>query len=149
METSEAQGQDCEETRSLSAHSLKSSESGRLTVRSSARASSRSTTSSRASMAAAKVQAEAQAAKARLAYAEKEMDIKVEKACLEATLDVLELQKEADAAMAKAEVMEFAAAQLDAAEQNGEFDFLPTQATPEQKVTDYINKHHHTELPQS
>lgn len=56
------------------------------------------------------------------------MNIKVEKACLEATLDVLELQKEADADMAKAEVMEFAAAQLDAAEQSGEFDFcLPRQ----------------------
>lgn len=46
-------------------------------------------------MAAARAQAEAQAAKARLAYAQKEMDIKVEKARLDATLDVLQLQKEA------------------------------------------------------
>lgn len=34
------------------------------------------------------------------------MDIKVEKARLEATLDALQLQKEADAAMAKADVLE-------------------------------------------
>jgi len=53
----------------------------------------------------AAAQAEAQAAKARLAYAEKEMSIKVEKARLEATLEVLGLQKEADVAIAKAEVM--------------------------------------------
>lgn len=67
-------------------------------------------------MAAVRAQAEAQAAKARLAYAEREMSIKVEKAHLEATLDVINLQKEADAAVAKAEVMESAAAQFDKAE---------------------------------
>lgn len=76
------------------------------------------------------------------------MSIKVKKACLEATLNVLELQKKADAAMAKAEMMEFAAAQLNAEEQIREFDFLPTQATQDRKVTDYINKHNHADLPQ-
>lgn len=40
-------------------------------------------------------QAEAQAAKTRLDYAEKDMSIKVEKAHFEATLDALHLEKEA------------------------------------------------------
>lgn len=97
-------------------------------------------------MAAARAQAEAQAAKARLAYAEKEMNIKVEKARLEATLDVINLQKEADAALAKAEVMESAAAQFDKAESGEEWPLSPLQVTPEQKVSEYINKHSHTDL---
>lgn len=146
MEKSESEGQN-EERRST--HSRKSSKSsGRLTVRSSAACSSRSSASTRASMAAARAQAEAKAAKARLAYAEKEMSIKVEKARLEATLDVINLQKEADAAMAKAEVMESAAAQLDMAESREEFRFMTLEATPEQKVSEYINKHNYTNLPQ-
>ena len=143
MEKSEAEEQYREETRST--HSSKSSKSSaKLTVRSSAGCSSRSSASTRASMAAARAQAEAQAAKARLAYAEKEMSIKVEKARLEATLDILHLQKEADAAKAKAEVMESAAAQFDTAESKGELTFL----TPEQKVSEYINKHNHTHVVQ-
>lgn len=99
-------------------------------------------------MAAARAQAEAQAAKARLAYADKEMSIKVEKARLEATLDVLNLQKEADAAMAKAEVMESAAAQFDIAESKEKLTFLPLQPTPEQNVSEYINKQEYTDLAQ-
>ncbi|KAL4000683.1 acetylcholinesterase [Sarotherodon galilaeus] len=145
MEKSEAEGQNNEETKSTrSRRSSKSS--GRLTVRSSAACSSRSSASTRASMAAARAQAEAQAAKARLAYAEKEMNIKVEKARLEATLDVINLQKEADAALAKAEVMESAAAQFDKAESGEEWPLSPLQVTPEQKVSEYINKHSHTDL---
>ncbi|XP_054611777.1 uncharacterized protein LOC129169411 [Dunckerocampus dactyliophorus] len=84
-------------------------------------------------MAAAHALAEAEAAKARLAYAEKEMSIKMEKARLKATLNVLHLQKEADAALAKAEVIETAAAQFNVTEQNEGLVFLPPQATPEQK----------------
>ncbi|XP_035985049.1 uncharacterized protein LOC118558666 [Fundulus heteroclitus] len=145
MEKSEAKGRNDEETNST--HSAKfSRSSGKLTVRSVATGSSRSSASSRASMAAARAQAEAQAAKARLAYAEKEMTIKVEKARLEATLDVINLQKEADAAMAKAEVMESAAAQFDTADAGQELRFLPLQTTPEQKVSEYINKHSYTDL---
>lgn len=92
--------------------------------------------------------AEAQAAKARLAYAEKERDIKVEKAQLEATLDLLNLQREADAAMAKSEVMESVAAQYVIPEQGEELSFLPLQTTTEQKVSEYINKHSYTDLAQ-
>nr|XP_054604550.1 uncharacterized protein LOC129165413 [Nothobranchius furzeri] len=146
MEKGDSEGQN-EETQSN--HSRRSSKSsGRLTVRSSAACSSRSSASSRASMAVARAQAEAQAAKARLAYAEKEMSIKVEKARLEATLDVINLQKEADAAMAKAEVMESAVAQFDKADSKEELSFLPLQATTEQKVSEYINKNNYTDLAQ-
>lgn len=138
MKKAEPEGQD-EEARST--HSRRSStSSGRLTVRSSAAWSSRSLASSQASMAAARAQAEAQAAKARLAYAEKEMSIKLEKALLEATLDVINQQKEADAAMAKAEVMESAAAQFDRTASNEPLSFLPLQPTTEQRVTEFINK---------
>lgn len=118
-----------------------------MTARSSA-GSSKSSASTRASMAAARVHAEAQAAKARLAYAEKKMDIKVEKAQLEATLDLLNLQKEADAAMAKAEVTESVAALYGIPVQGEELNFLPLQTTTEQKVSEYINKHSYTDLAQ-
>ncbi|KAL7868569.1 hypothetical protein SRHO_G00099530 [Serrasalmus rhombeus] len=133
MEKPDAAEQGNEETKST--HSVASAKSsGKLTVRSSAGCSSRSSASTRASMEAARAQAEAQAAKARLAYAEKEMSIKIEKARLEASLDVLNLQKEADAAVAKAEVMEAAAAQLSISEPKEELPFLAQQTTPEEKV---------------
>ncbi|XP_055017007.1 uncharacterized protein LOC129411103 [Boleophthalmus pectinirostris] len=148
MEKEEAKSQKSHSSHSLKAHSSKFSvHSGKLTVRSEAGASARSSASSRASMAAALAQAEAQAAKARLAYAEKELSIKVEKAWLEATLDVLNLQKEADAAMAKAEVMESAAAQYEKTEKSNELSFLPLQPTTEDKVSEYINKHSYNNEP--
>ncbi|KAK2844932.1 hypothetical protein Q5P01_011591 [Channa striata] len=142
MEKSEAKSQDNEDTRSHCSHTLRPSQSlGKLSVRSSVGSSRGSSASTRASMAAAHAHAEAQAAKARLAYAEKEMGIKVEQARLEATLSVLRLQREADAAMAKAEVLESAVAQFHSAEQKGEdLSFLRPQATSEQKVREFISK---------
>ncbi|KAJ8003162.1 hypothetical protein DPEC_G00166530 [Dallia pectoralis] len=52
--------------------------------------------------------AKAEAAKARLPYAKKEMSLKLEKAKLEATIDMLSLEKETAAAVAEAEVLEAA-----------------------------------------
>ena len=102
METPEVNGQDKEETKSLSTFSILE----KLTVRSSARSSA----STRASMVAALTMAEAQAAKVKAAYADKEMNIKIEmariasnaqmeKARLDAAIEALQLQKEADAAI--------------------------------------------------
>ncbi|XP_077354332.1 uncharacterized protein LOC144002733 [Festucalex cinctus] len=86
--------------------------------------------------------ADAQAARVRFAYAKKEKKIKMKKACLEASLDVLHQRKEADAASAKADVMESVLSQLGMEEQGeGVLGFLPIQTTPEQKVGEYINKH--------
>lgn len=131
METTKTQGQHNEGLRSLSALSLKSSKSSRrLTGRSSAGSSRRPSASTRASTVAELAQAKAQVAIARLVHAEKEKNIKIE----EATLDVLQHQ----AAMAKAEVME-AAAQFDVVKQIWKLDYLPVQATTEQKVSTSIN----------
>lgn len=47
---------------------------------------------------------------------------------------------EADATMAREEAMN-AAAHLDIVKQSRELDFLPIEATTEQKVCEYINKH--------
>lgn len=86
MDDSEVPAQANEEVKSLSEHSSKSSRSsGSLHTRSSARSSA----STRASMVAVQARAESQAAKARAAFAQKEIEIKLEKARLEATLDAL------------------------------------------------------------
>lgn len=52
--------------------------------------------------------AEAEAARAKVAYAEKEMQIKIQKAQLEASLEKLNVEKTAAAALAKAEALEAA-----------------------------------------
>ncbi|XP_068102855.1 uncharacterized protein [Hyperolius riggenbachi] len=70
--------------------------------------SSRLSHRSRASEAAALARAEAEAMKAQIAFAEQEAKIKQEKACLEASLEVLSLKKSAAAATAKAQVLEAA-----------------------------------------
>lgn len=59
--------------------------------------------------AAAKARARAEAAKARLSYAEEEINLKLEKAKLEASMQMLEYKKETAAAIAEAEVLEAAA----------------------------------------
>lgn len=58
--------------------------------------------------AAAKARAKAEAAKACLAYAEEEMNLKLEKARLEASLEVLKQKRETAAAIAEAEALEAA-----------------------------------------
>lgn len=85
-----------EEVHSVSAHSLKASSH-------SSRASSRH---SSASIAVFKARAKAEAAQARAAYAKREIELKVEQARLQATLEALQEEKEKDAALAEAQVLE-------------------------------------------
>lgn len=66
-----------------------------------------SSNSSRSSVAAV-AHAEAEAAKVHLSFAEKEMKMKVEKAHLEASMDMLKQEKETAAAVAKADALEAA-----------------------------------------
>ncbi|XP_034384940.1 uncharacterized protein LOC117728244 isoform X1 [Cyclopterus lumpus] len=56
--------------------------------------------------AAAKARARAEAAKARMSYAEEEMSLKLEKAKLEASIEMLNYKKETAAAVAEAEALE-------------------------------------------
>ncbi|XP_056273067.1 uncharacterized protein LOC130195510 [Pseudoliparis swirei] len=58
--------------------------------------------------AAAKARARAEAAKARMSYAEEEMNLKLGKAKLEASIEMLNYKKETAAAVAEAEVLEAA-----------------------------------------
>ncbi|XP_043105115.1 uncharacterized protein LOC122351832 [Puntigrus tetrazona] len=67
----------------------------------------RSSTSSTGS-AAAKARARAEAAKARLTFAEEEVNLKLQKARVEASMEVLQHKKEAAAAVAEAEALEAA-----------------------------------------
>ena len=62
--------------------------------------------SSTTSSAAAKARAKAEAAKARLSFAVKEMELKLEKARVEASMDLLNCKKETAAAVAEAEALE-------------------------------------------
>ncbi|KAL6490088.1 hypothetical protein MHYP_G00004810 [Metynnis hypsauchen] len=59
--------------------------------------------------AAAKARAKAEAAKARLAFIEQEADLKLQKAKLEASMEILSSKKEIAAAVAEAEALEAAA----------------------------------------
>ncbi|XP_057674161.1 uncharacterized protein LOC130905124 [Corythoichthys intestinalis] len=139
---------DAESSSFFSHHSKSSRSETKQSNRSSAESLSRSSASSRARIQAALAKAVAEATRARLAYAEEEISIKTEKARLEASLDVLHQRKEADAASAKADVMESVAAMFGMEEQNEKvLGFLPTQTNPEQKVSEYINKRHEAEPP--
>ncbi|XP_077398494.1 uncharacterized protein LOC144033943 [Vanacampus margaritifer] len=144
MEKSDTSGDSNWDTSSspLLSHQSKSSRSSIKNVSSSTGSLSRLSASSTARMQATLAKADAQAARARLAYAEEEINIKMEKARLEASLDVLHQRKEADAASAKADVMESVVAQFGMEEQCEEIlGFLPIETTAEQKVSEYINKH--------
>jgi len=81
---------------------------GTLRTRSYASCSSKRSKASSTGAAAAVARAKAEAAKARLPYAKKEMALKVEKAQLEATMNMFSLEQETAAAVAEAEVLEAA-----------------------------------------
>lgn len=108
-------------------------------VKSCKSAGSSSTRSSRLSVsaAAARARAKAEAARARVAFTQREISIKVDKARLEANLEALNIEKEAAAAIAQAEVLE-AAAELEN-EEHRSWKSLPimVQSTHE-RVSDYI-----------
>ncbi|KAJ8264163.1 hypothetical protein GJAV_G00145930 [Gymnothorax javanicus] len=87
--------------------------------------------------AAATARAKAEAVKARLAFAEKEITIKVEKARLEATLDKLTLEKEMAAAVAEAEVLE-AVADVNSECHSSEHQLLATPLSATQRTIEYV-----------
>lgn len=105
--------------------------------------SARRSTRSQLSMvnvAAATARAEAEAAKARASFIRKEMNIKIEKARLEAELDALKQEAEAEAAIAKAIVMENAAVELSSHGSQRDIESLPSQS-PQDKVSEYVERH--------
>lgn len=90
-------------------------------------------------LAVATARAKAEAAQARAAFSKKEIEIKIEKARLEATLDALEKEREAEAALAEAVVMEAAAANLDAVSEHRAH--LLTLQSPKQRTEEYVSMH--------
>lgn len=75
------------------------------TVRSRSSHSSGTSSSSKISMAVAMAKAKAKAAQARAAHTQKEIELKVEQACVQANLDALNDEKEKDAAIAEANAL--------------------------------------------
>ncbi|XP_076861369.1 uncharacterized protein LOC143514271 [Brachyhypopomus gauderio] len=126
---------------------LKDADEQSLIVRSHVSGSHR-TKSSRASqisIAAAQARADAEAAKARAAYSRKEKELKIEKARLEAELDALRQDRDADAAIAKALVMEAAAAEGSYRGSLASFESLPKEQNVQEKVSEYVANHTHIE----
>lgn len=137
--------EDIEVQQKLSAQGvrLKDTDEQSLEVRSHVSGSHR-TKSSRASaisMAAAQARADAEAAKARAAYSRKEKELKIEKARLEAELDALSQERDAEAAIAKALVMEAAAGEVSSRSSLAGFESLPKEKNVQEKVSEYVANH--------
>lgn len=73
--------------------------------------------------------------------AERKWDIKIEKARLEAELDALQQEKEAEAAIAKAVVLEAAADELCSRGSLKDLQSLPNLEGVHEKVSEYVAKH--------
>ncbi|XP_068120871.1 uncharacterized protein [Hyperolius riggenbachi] len=108
---------------------------------------SRSTRSSSVSNAAAIARAEAEAAKARAAFAEQEMQLKLQQATLEterakqqAALEKLSAQREAAAAIAKAEALE-ALIHPDDERHSRPASLDLAHQDPLQRTSDYVHRH--------
>ena len=126
---------------------LKDTDEQSLEVRSQLSSSHR-TKGSRASaisMAAAQARADAEAAKARAAYSRKEKELKIEKARLEAELDALNQERDVEAAIAKALVMEAAAAEGSSRGSLADFESLPKEQNAREKVSEYVAKNAHVQ----
>lgn len=91
-------------------------------------------TKSVVSMEAAKARAKAEATQARASFAKKEMELKTEKACLEAKLDALEKEREAA-------VMEAAVEDLVADESQHSSAFHLPQQSLCQHTEEYVMQH--------
>ncbi|KAL3996892.1 hypothetical protein ACER0C_009548 [Sarotherodon galilaeus] len=115
------------------------SQLSQLEVRSECRsAASRQSNSSAASLAAARARADAEAARARAEYAKRQIDMEVEKARMEAALNALKQEGEAEAALAAARVLE--AAVLDQAESVKPSD-VPAAVS---RTQEYVETHFHS-----
>ena len=100
--------------------------------------SSSSSRSSSASLAAAKARAKVLAARARTTFVQKENDLLIEKACMDATLATLKLDKEIASAEAEAEALESTAAELERGSRT--IISLPTQS-PRERTFNYVERH--------
>lgn len=81
----------------------------------------------------------AEAAQARVAFSKREIEIKIEKAHLQAALEALEKEREAEAALAEAAVIEAAVANLD-----NPSDYktqLIHKQSPQQWTEQYVSEH--------
>ncbi|XP_049322874.1 uncharacterized protein LOC125782565 [Astyanax mexicanus] len=112
-----------------------------LHTRSRVSRSSRHTQGSTTSRVAAMARAEAEAAKALMAFSEKEIDMKVQKAHLEASLDALSLKKSAAAATAKAEALEAALRMDDDLSQKLDSQLELEPQNPMQRTGEYVQKY--------
>ncbi|KAM9705208.1 uncharacterized protein ACNS7B_001527 [Menidia menidia] len=126
---------------------LKDTDAQSLKVRSHVSGSHR-TKGSRASaigLAAAQARANAEAARARAAYSRKEKELKIEKARLQAELDALRHDRDAEAAIAKALVMEAAAEEGSSRGSLASFESLPARQNVRERVSEYVDNHAHME----
>ncbi|XP_030582792.1 uncharacterized protein LOC115778696 [Archocentrus centrarchus] len=122
-------------------------EAANLEVRSECKASSARSMSSRrsckshASQAAAEARAKAEAARTRAEFARRQIDMEVERARLDATLNALKEEGEAEAALAAAKVLETAAVNEDSKSEVGITGPPLASAVSRQRTDEYINTH--------
>lgn len=102
--------------------------------------SKQSSNKSSASAAAAKARAKAEAARTRAAYAKRQIDMQVEKARIEATLNALKEECEAEAASAEAQVFE-AAADLDNCDLGSKASHAQATKQSLQRTGEFIQAH--------
>ncbi|RXN35870.1 hypothetical protein ROHU_003454 [Labeo rohita] len=102
---------------------------------------SRSSRHSSTSQAATRARADAEAALTRAQYAKRQIDIEVEKARIEATLNALKKEGEAEAALAAAHVLEAAADEEHHAIDLTEQGISPRTPPSIRRARDYVNAH--------
>lgn len=113
-------------------------EKAELEVRSTTSRTSRSSATS-VVLAAATARAKTEASQDRPAFANKEIEVKLEKARLEATLHALEKEGEAQAAAAEAAVMEAATASLETSVEHP--IHLSQMQSSDERTAEYVRKH--------
>lgn len=111
------------------------SKEGTLRTRSCTSCASKRSKASSTGAAAVMARAKAEAAKACLPHAKKEMALKVEKAQLEAKMDMLSLEQETAAAVAEAEVLEAA---VDGSDRSSSKLYSAASLDPMEHTKEYV-----------
>ncbi|XP_034073861.1 uncharacterized protein LOC117547343 [Gymnodraco acuticeps] len=109
-------------------------------IRSAAASSSSSSQNSSASLAAAKARAKVLAARACAAFVQKENELLMEKARIDAALATLKLDKEIAEAEPEADALESAAEQIDGGSRASNLGSLPHQS-PHERTSEYVQCH--------
>lgn len=137
-----------EQQRAKSQNSSAKSFETRSVASSSSRSSSSRSSKSSASLLAVKVRAKAEAVKARSTFVKKETELmmekaqlKVEEARMEAALATLKQEKEVAAALAEAEILESAAAEVESKADSKEIDIVIPHDSAEKITSDYVECH--------